>query len=184
MFPVPSLASFDETIDRGSGPTPLILLLHVSFELCRSWQLLLLHVSLSTVVHLEHSSWASYNHRRALPLTRRTLEGCWGAWPAWWEVNKLSICCKSARKCIGGRWGEGHQIESYITLPVAPLWCDLGFFPSSRGNKAAVNPRPNMLCSTFKRLWYVLHWFYKLLYNMPYNMLHNTFNMLYTTFVT
>ena len=59
----PSIAPpvlFDETIDRDSGPTPLILLLHVSFELCRSWQLLLLHVSLATVVHLEHSSWASY----------------------------------------------------------------------------------------------------------------------------
>ena len=47
---------FDETIDRDSGTTPLILLLHVSFELCRSLQLLLLHVSLATVVHLEHSS--------------------------------------------------------------------------------------------------------------------------------
>ena len=30
------LVIFDETIDRDSGPTPLILLLHVSFELCRS----------------------------------------------------------------------------------------------------------------------------------------------------
>ena len=24
----------------------------------------------------------------------------------------------------------------------APLWCDLGFFPNSRGNKAATNLRP------------------------------------------
>ena len=38
---------FDETIDRDSCPTPLILLLHKSFELCRSWQLMLLHVSLA-----------------------------------------------------------------------------------------------------------------------------------------
>ena len=28
------------------------------------------------------------------------------------------------------------------TLPVVPLWCDLGFIPNSRGNKAAVNLRP------------------------------------------
>ena len=28
------------------------------------------------------------------------------------------------------------------TLPVAPLWCDLGFVPNSRGNKAAANLRP------------------------------------------
>ena len=33
------------------------------------------------------------------------------------------------------------------TLPVAPLWCDLGFFPNSRGNKAAANLRPNMVHS-------------------------------------
>ena len=53
---------FDETIDRGGGPAPSSLLLHISFELCRSWlrKLLLLHVSRATVVHLEHSSWASY----------------------------------------------------------------------------------------------------------------------------
>ena len=31
---------------------------------------------------------------------------------------------------------------SVRTLPVAPLWCDLGFFPNSRGNKAAANLRP------------------------------------------
>ena len=30
------------------------------------------------------------------------------------------------------------------TLPVAPLWCDLGFFPNSRGNKAAANLRPTI----------------------------------------
>ena len=31
---------------------------------------------------------------------------------------------------------------------LAPLWCDLGFFPNSRGNKAAANLRPilNMVC--------------------------------------
>ena len=29
-----------------------------------------------------------------------------------------------------------------LTLPVAPLWCDLGFVPYSRGNKAAANLRP------------------------------------------
>ena len=29
-------------------------------------------------------------------------------------------------------------------LPVAPLWCDLGFVPNSRGNIAAENLRPNM----------------------------------------
>ena len=61
------------------------------------------------------------NHRRALPLTRRTLEGCWSTWPAWWGVKKLSICCKSARKRIGG--GEGIRFESYITCYAAHLNC-------------------------------------------------------------
>ena len=113
-------------------------------------------------IHLEQAmaGTTKKNHRRALPLMRRTLEGCWGAWPAWWGVNKLSIWCKFAaarKRTVGGWWwGEGHQI-----------WIIY-----------------NMLCSTFKRLCYVLHWFSKQLYNMSYNVLHNTFNMLYTTFVT
>ena len=37
---------------------------------------------------------------------------------------------------IGGSWSPIR------TLPVAPLWCDLGFFPNSCGNKAAANLRP------------------------------------------
>ena len=36
----------------------------------------------------------------------------------------------------GSRWSP------FRTLPVAPLWSDLGFFPNSRGNKAAANRRP------------------------------------------
>ena len=28
------------------------------------------------------------------------------------------------------------------SLPVEPLWCDLGFFLNSRGNKAVTNLRP------------------------------------------
>ena len=35
----------------------------------------------------------------------------------------------------GSRWSPVR------TLPVAPLWCDLGFVPNSRGNKAAANLR-------------------------------------------
>ena len=30
------------------------------------------------------------------------------------------------------------------TLPVAPLWCDLEFFPNSSGNKAAANFHPKI----------------------------------------
>ena len=42
----------------------------------------------------------------------------------------------------------------------APLWCELGFVPDSRGNKAAANLRPEMV----KRYWLqydgqlLLHW--------------------------
>ena len=39
--------------------------------------------------------------------------------------------------------GNGSHWSSVGTLPVAPLWCDLGFFPNSRGIKAAANLRPN-----------------------------------------
>ena len=36
----------------------------------------------------------------------------------------------------GSRWPPVR------TLPVAPLWCDLGFFPNSRGYKSSANLRP------------------------------------------
>ena len=42
-----------------------------------------------------------------------------------WQWHRTGSCCSSVR-----------------TLPVAPLWCDLGFVPNSRGNKAAANLRP------------------------------------------
>ena len=35
------------------------------------------------------------------------------------------------------------QYNPSVIFPVAPLWCDLGFFPNSRGYKAATNLRPN-----------------------------------------
>ena len=42
--------------------------------------------------------------------------------------------------------GNGIELEAVglqvRTLPVAPLWCDLGFVSNSRGNKAAANLRP------------------------------------------
>ena len=32
---------------------------------------------------------------------------------------------------------------------MAPLWCDLGLVPNSRGNEAAANPRPKA-CNLFR----------------------------------
>ena len=46
----------------------------------------------------------------------------------------VRMSCPSCR--AGSRWSPVR------TLPVAPLWCDLGFVPNSRGNKAAANLRP------------------------------------------
>ena len=48
--------------------------------------------------------------------------------------------------CHGPSWQwhrTGSRWSSVRTLPVAPLWCDLGFFPNSRGNKPAANLRPS-----------------------------------------
>ena len=45
--------------------------------------------------------------------------------------------------CPSWQWHRtGSSWSPVRTLPVAPLWCDLGFFPNSRGNKAAANLRP------------------------------------------
>ena len=40
--------------------------------------------------------------------------------------------------CPSWQWHRtGSRWFPVRTLPVAPLWCDLGFVPNSRGNKAA-----------------------------------------------
>ena len=45
--------------------------------------------------------------------------------------------------CPSWQWHRtGSRWSPVRTLPVAPLWCDLGFVPNSRGNKAAANLRP------------------------------------------
>ena len=46
--------------------------------------------------------------------------------------------------CPSWRWHRtGSRWFPVRTLPVAPLWCDLGFVPNSRGNKAAANLCPS-----------------------------------------
>ena len=53
------------------------------------------------------------------------------------STNGKGMSCPSWQwHRIGSRWSPVR------TLPVAPLWCDLGFVPNSRGNKAAANLRP------------------------------------------
>ena len=62
------------------------------------------------------------------------------SWFSWCGVRSsayLDVSCPSWQwHRTGSRWSPVR------TLPVAPLWCDLGFVPNSRGNKAAANPRP------------------------------------------
>ena len=46
--------------------------------------------------------------------------------------------------CPSWQWQRtGSRWFPVRTLPVAPFWCDLGFFPNSLGIKAAANLRPN-----------------------------------------
>ena len=56
----------------------------------------------------------------------------------------LCFClCLCGMSCPSWQWHRtGSRWSPVRTLPVAPLWCDLGFFPNSRGNKAAANLRP------------------------------------------
>ena len=45
--------------------------------------------------------------------------------------------------CPSWQWHRtGSRRSPVLTLPVAPLWRDLEFFPNSRGNKAAANLSP------------------------------------------
>ena len=46
--------------------------------------------------------------------------------------------------CPSWQWNRTGSCWSPVrTRPVAPLWCDLGFFPTSRGNKGRANLRPS-----------------------------------------
>ena len=48
--------------------------------------------------------------------------------------------------CPSWQWHRtGSSWSPVRILPVAPLWCDLGFAPNSRDNKAAANLRPTSL---------------------------------------
>ena len=63
-----------------------------------------------------------------------------------WDSSRTVVVIKLRRtsalvlfkimNSTGSRWSPVR------TLLVAPLWCDLGFVPNSRGNKAAANLRP------------------------------------------
>ena len=60
-------------------------------------------------------------------------------------LKKLSADTHTGMPCPSWQWHRtGSSWFQFRTLPVAPLWCDLGFFegPNSRGNKAAANLRP------------------------------------------
>ena len=52
------------------------------------------------------------------------------------------------------RHRNGSSWSPVWNLPVAPLWCDPGFFPNSRGNKAAANLRPTYCFITLIPWWY------------------------------
>ena len=66
--------------------------------------------------------------------------------------------------CPSWQWHRTGSSWSPVrlgTLPVAPLWCDLGFVPNSRGNKAAANLRPML---TINNVRYAI--------NMQYGSIH------------
>ena len=59
-----------------------------------------------------------------------------------WQCHGWDACPSWQWHRTGSRWSPVR------TLPVAPLWCDLGFFPNSHGNKAAANLRPDFVRTT------------------------------------
>ena len=64
----------------------------------------------------------------------------------WYSSSIHSYIMVTGMFCPSWQWHRtGSRWFPVRTLPVAPLWCDLGFLPNSRGNKAAANLRPNMV---------------------------------------
>ena len=76
-----------------------------------------------------------------------------------WALRVLSTTSVCASLCQGmscpsWQWHRtGSRWILVRTLPVAPLWCDLGFVPNSRGNKAAANLRPVTSMRSFENQW-------------------------------
>ena len=69
------------------------------------------------------------------------------------QIRLLGMSCPS------WQWHRTGSCWSPVrTLPVAPLWGDLGFVPNSRGNKAAAN----LLPSASGPFWPSEHSLYKL----------------------
>ena len=81
---------------------------------------------------------------------------CCMYWYVWWHVLWNVLVCMDMvciTACIGmyylgmscpsWQWHRtGSRWSPVRTLPVAPLWCDLGFVQKSRGYKAAANLCP------------------------------------------
>ena len=64
------------------------------------------------------------------------------------KIQGFMICVRQDKKmsCPSCQWHRtGSHWSPVRTLPVAPLWCDLGFFPNSRDNKVAANLRPKKI---------------------------------------
>ena len=58
-------------------------------------------------------------------------------------LNPYCLSIITGMSCPSWQWHRtGSRWSPVRTLLVAPLWCDLGFVPNSRGNKAAANLRP------------------------------------------
>ena len=61
------------------------------------------------------------------------------------ESVRQQITHPVGMSCPSWQWHRtGSRWFPVRTLPVAPLWCDLGFVLNSRGNKAAENLRPRV----------------------------------------
>ena len=106
--------------------------------------------------------------------------GCWSLWslvreylsvkfsPHWHllEDNTPKAPEKKESKtwmsCPSWQWHRtGSSWSPVRTLLVAPLWCDLGFVPNCRGNKAAANLRPTAALSCPSKVdasSHDLHW--------------------------
>ena len=70
-----------------------------------------------------------------------------GEWSAWDTYEDRVLAAVGMHflgmSCPSWQWHRTGSCWSPVrTLPVAPLWCDLGLVPNSRGNKAVANPRP------------------------------------------
>ena len=94
-------------------------------------------IACGLVIELKFWPWPGFKFSRRQRLSATTLPFCVA------PSQSMDLHKHLYMSCPSWQWHRtGSSWSPVRTLPVAPLWCDLGFIQNSCGNKAAANHCP------------------------------------------